>query len=248
MTTNLTELGIPDDMSVERQEDHRAMTNTARVTAIFRNHRQELIRLIQEAAQEERTSCFGAIAWLTDMEILQALRGLTCAMIVQKEDFLRPDTMPEQPDWPDKLRAAYQALREPAERYMMPGVAKGLSTSGDPSVEPVRCVGERPERGRINPKMHNKFLVFAKSRNTIRIEKYGEYAYEIPEVEWEPYAVWTGSFNFTEAAHNSWENSVYIESEEIAQSYLNEWAQLLAFSEPLDWTSEYVEPEWRIGT
>ena len=39
-----------------------------------------------------------------------------------------------------------------------------------------------------------------------------------------------------------------IEDEAIAQAYYNEWNQLAALSEPLDWDSEWCHPEWRIGT
>ena len=34
----------------------------------------------------------------------------------------------------------------------------------------------------------------------------------------------------------------------IAQAYLDEWCQLLALSEQLDWEDPYVTPQWRIGT
>ena len=63
---------------------------------------------------------------------------------------------------------------------------------------------------------------------------------------WRPHSVWTGSYNITANAELSWENAT-IRSEESPRR-INEWCQLMAFSEPLDWESEYVEPEWRIGT
>ncbi len=61
-----------------------------------------------------------------------------------------------------------------------------------------------------------------------------------------PYAVWTGSFNFTHNASRSFENAVYIEDEKIAQAYVDEYVQLLALSESLDWESECAEPDMRI--
>lgn len=60
--------------------------------------------------------------------------------------------------------------------------------------------------------------------------------------------VWTGSYNFTQNAERSWENAVIIRDPVIADAYLREWAQLYSLSEPLDWKSPYVAPEWRIGT
>jgi len=52
--------------------------------------------------------------------------------------------------------------------------------------------------------MHNKFLVFLSS-------------------ELRPYAVWTGSFNFSANASRSLENAVYIEDAAIAGAYLQAW-------------------------
>jgi phosphatidylserine/phosphatidylglycerophosphate/cardiolipin synthase-like enzyme len=68
------------------------------------------------------------------------------------------------------------------------------------------------------------------------------------EPVFEPAAVWTGSFNFTNNGGDSIENAVIIHDPVIATAYLNEWAQVFALSEPLDWESEYIAPEWRIGT
>ena len=49
-------------------------------------------------------------------------------------------------------------------------------------------------------------------------------------------------------ATKSLENTVIIHSKKVAQAYFNEWAQITALSEPLDWESEWSAPEWRIGT
>ncbi|HEY9640318.1 MAG TPA: hypothetical protein V6C57_07530 [Coleofasciculaceae cyanobacterium] len=64
----------------------------------------------------------------------------------------------------------------------------------------------------------------------------------------EPYAVWTGSFNMSENATKSLENAVYIQDKAIARAYYNEWAQIEALSEPLDWETAWSEPEWRVGS
>ncbi len=84
--------------------------------------------------------------------------------------------------------------------------------------------------------MHNKFLVFARitheqDRDTIT-----------------PYAVWTGSFNFTVNAVASLENALYLTSPEIVGAFFEEFGQIMALSEPLDWESDWMTPEWRIGT
>jgi hypothetical protein len=55
--------------------------------------------------------------------------------------------------------------------------------------------------------MHNKFIILLQEN--------------------QPYAVITGSFNYTYSANTNWENIVYIESEEIALSYLEEYNKIL---------------------
>ena len=85
--------------------------------------------------------------------------------------------------------------------------------------------------------MHNKFLVFCKWKrgiNGCRVV--------VPE------SVWTGSFNFTYNAGNSFENAILINNKEIAMAYFKEYAQIAALSEPLEWESEWMAPEWRIGS
>ena len=43
--------------------------------------------------------------------------------------------------------------------------------------------------------------------------------------------------NLTDTVDHSWENAVFIDSPDIARGYLDEWVQLFAMSEPLDWRS-----------
>jgi len=76
--------------------------------------------------------------------------------------------------------------------------------------------------------MHHKFLVFLSAG--------------VPSV------VWTGSFNFTHNGEASLENAVIIHSREIAEVYYSEWQQIFSLSEPLDWSAQWMEPEYRIGT
>lgn len=71
---------------------------------------------------------------------------------------------------------------------------------------------------------------------------------QIYHADYKPYAVWTGSFNFSDNGTKSFENAVVIEDVAIAEAYLEEWGQIAALSEPLDWSSEWMAPEWRIGT
>jgi phosphatidylserine/phosphatidylglycerophosphate/cardiolipin synthase-like enzyme len=87
------------------------------------------------------------------------------------------------------------------------------------------------------PRMHHKFIVFC--RNEESTSGYSNY---------EPYAVWTGSFNFTKNAGFSFENAVFLRDERLAMAYFREYAEIAAISEPLNWDSEWIQPQWRDGS
>lgn len=86
------------------------------------------------------------------------------------------------------------------------------------------------------PRMHNKFIIFAKK----------DIDYEDPEsgsrMKISPYAVWTGSFNITKNAGMSFENALYITDMTIVNAYYQEFAQITALSESLNWFKDWVEP------
>lgn len=229
---NLNELGVPTDGDPEAQVDH-GMSAVAKIDVIFRSQRARLISEIQQSAV-----VLGCVAWLTDSAVLQALAKCEhVSIIVQKEDFLRPDLGPRQP-WAQNLRQLYGALPSPLTRYDLPGVVPSLSYACDPSIAPVRCVGNHNRDKRAaSPRMHNKFLVFC---------EWGRDRQGAPSLV--PRRVWTGSYNISANAAASWENAVLIHSAEIAEAYALEFGQIMAFSEALDWTSDWVAPEYRIGT
>ena len=140
------------------------------------------------------------------------------------------------------------------DRYYIGGLVSSLSVSYSPSIAPVRCVGNyNSDKKPAMPRMHNKFLIFCSAEvERLLIPADSEYSsgppFEEEFVRFVPYAVWTGSFNLTFNAANSLENAVYITNEDVVDAYFKEWQQILALSEPLDWTKAWVEPEWRIGT
>jgi hypothetical protein len=229
---NLNNLKIRHDNSYFQDlEDHSNSWQDKPVEVLFRNLEDRLVRLIK---------CYpmvvGCAAWLTSEPILQALSTRSIvSILVQKEDFLRPD-LDNGPHSKEKLRAMYASLPTSQRLFHQAEVAR-LSYGGDPDLAAVRCVGICPKFKRVMPRMHHKFLVFCDI-----VTKDG------CVVHFRNCTVWTGSFNLTKNATNSFENAVVIRDEEVANSYYGEWAQLLALSEPLNWETEYVEPEWRIGS
>ena len=231
-TINLNEMGVPTDGHPEAQVDY-GMSAVAKIDVVFRNQRARLIDEIQRSAV-----VLGCVAWLTDNAVLQALAKCEhVSIVVQKEDFLRPD-LGHQGSWTQNLRHLYGALPSPLTRYSLPGGVANLSYASDPSIAPVRCVGHHNRDKRAaSPRMHNKFLIFC---------EYGCDENGDPSVV--PRRVWTGSYNISANAAASWENAVLIDSAEIAGAYAREYAQIMAFSEALDWTSDWVAPDYRIGS
>jgi hypothetical protein len=216
------------------------VTDSAKVEVCFRDIEARLVNKINQYK-----CVVGCVAWLTNERILKALAKLNqVSIIVQKEGFLRPDTNPK-PGWDNKLRRLYSNLSS-IYRPTMPGMVQDLSTgSSEEGCDSIRCAGIYNEnRKAASPRMHHKFLVFCESKSPIL----DEFGYSSNDWNYAPKEVWTGSFNLTENGINSLENIVIISSEEIAWAYYHEWTQVLAISEPLDWTEPYVEPEWRLGS
>jgi hypothetical protein len=232
---DLNKFKLDSDGNFEGNLSDNSVLSNNSVSVYFRDIENKLLSHIAKA-----DAVFGAVAWLTSDLILDALSKLSDgSIVVQKEDFLRPD-IGASSNWKQRLREKYSRLRCGLTRYSFPNILSSMSVASDPSIDPVRCVGNHNrDKKTASPRMHNKFLVFAKiQRNDDDFE---------PEMI-EPYAVWTGSFNFTINSTKSLENALYITDPVIVKAFFNEYSQIAAMSEPLDWTSDWVEPEWRIGT
>jgi len=226
---SLHDLKILSDSTYENQKNHSStFSSIDRVDVVFRGHKERLLGLISKFDWVA-----GCIAWLTDIDILNALAACKCvSLVVQKEDFLRPDTE-KLPKWKERLRNAYEAV-EASNRFLWPGLKGGLSVCYGDGNEAIRCVGNyNRDRASAFPRMHNKFLIFGNNEK-----------FEGPRFT----TTWTGSFNITYNATRSFENAVVVYNAEVAKAFYDEYAQIYAFSERLDWEHDWVAPEFRIGT
>jgi hypothetical protein len=231
---NLNELQIPTDgLGGEPLSDFGV--STPLVDVHFRKLDAALIHLIGEA--EVVVDC---VAWLTHRGILDALaktRGVS--LVVQKEDFLRPDS-DSNGSFARDLRCRYEAL--PTNDRLSFPFLRNMSSCGDPTIDAVRCVGfHNGSRAPASPRAHHKFAVFCREIEDCS-DPDGDYRMV------KPYAVWTGSFNFTQNACASFENAVVFRDPAIVRAYFSEFEQVCALSERCDWTEAWAEPEWRIGT
>lgn len=264
---NLNKLTIRTDGSdPQKLKDPSCAVESAAVECIFKNLEQRLITEIYK-----HKYVFGCVAWLTHLDILSAFatREGVC-VVVQKEDFLRPDG--GGGPYKDQLRQAYKKL--PSVFKFTEGfeLVDRLNVCADTNIDAVRCCG-LGGRDTNRPRCHHKFLVFCdypqlvedkvpgswKSSGDASPDWAGIEDADLRDTVWSdaaciqktglcPKKVWTGSFNFTKNAVQSFENAVIISDEMIARAYMREFEQIVALSEELDWASEYVAPEYRIGT
>lgn len=232
MIHNLNRSEISNDEGPDLPLENNNFQNGG-VSIYFRDIENQLIEKIKRAE-----SIFGCVAWLTNRKILEAMwLKKYVSIVVQKEDFLKPD-IHQSSGWKKELRDSYSVIGGYVGRPSLPLVGE-MSYCNDPDISGVRCVGNSNQNKKPSfPRMHNKFLVFANSTQPDPSE-YPKFI---------PISVWTGSFNFSHCATQSFENAVYIQSQSIAESYFKEFCQILALSEPLDWESEWMQPEWRIGS
>ena len=241
---NLNDLSIPVDGGPDQSLTDFSTTITSphfdTVEVIFRNQEKRLVELITAFKDG---AIFGCVAWLTSVPILKALEKCkNVQIIVQKEDFLRPDIDTNNMDkWKAELWRLYNNLKCDMERHQFKKPIGHLSVCGDPTVDGVRCVGNHNfEKKPAFPRAHHKFLVFCK---VTEAEESTNYI---------PVALWTGSFNMTKNATNSLENVLYFTDasgdNEIINAFLNEHHQIFAVSESLNWNEVWTTPEFRIGT
>jgi phosphatidylserine/phosphatidylglycerophosphate/cardiolipin synthase-like enzyme len=174
----------------------------------------------------------GCVAWLTSKDILQALEDKLVSIIVQKEDFLRPDE--DDHENRREIKRLYSNLT-PVRRDQLPDTALNYCAMGDftwGKEGAVRCVGHSSPRKQVStPRMHHKFVIFCKRNRS----------------KFEPYSVWTGSFNFSETASKCAENAIVLNDSKIVDGYMQEYGALAAISEPLNWTSRWCAPQYKLG-
>ena len=213
------------------------------VTVYFRDLPAHLIQHIEAADY-----VFGCVAWFTHTAVLDALaKKKGVFVVVQKEDFLRPDVGNQQKE---DLRRRYRSLPCLPRNHFGGTVLSMMSFASINPENAVRCVGNHNTDKVPNaPRAHHKFLVFGRSipkptdREDLVGELWGNHK-DLIKLQ----SVWTGSFNVTHNAGNSLENAVLLTQPAIVRAYVEEFAQVAALSESLNWNTAWSSPEWRLGT
>lgn len=231
---------LDDKKSPSMLKDNSLHSN-GDVTVYFKGIESQVLSQIKLA-----DAVFGAVAWLTNYRILNELKRKDNVLIVlEKEEYLKKSYSEEyENDKPKKkaekrnkttLRTKYKELTLELTPYELGGIFENFSGEGNPVLESIRCVGSVESFS----KMHNKFIVLAK------VNKTTEYTLgiEIKKSIVKPYAVLTGSFNFSVNATNSLENCLLITEQKIVDAYYSEFLQILAVSENREWQCDTPKPD-----
>ncbi|WP_248581604.1 hypothetical protein [Nocardioides sp. InS609-2] len=172
----------------------------------------------------------GCVAWITSGRILDALATRPVALVVQKENWWKKTDTRGQ-----TLAGRYAGLTGglAASAFPPPLATKtfrGKPVPNDLVLAPISCIGYSRAQSRFAPLMHHKFIV------RCRIEKTGAVEVLVP------LAAWTGSFNFSGNANDSFENALEIHDPVIAAAYLAEFALMASLSESMNWRTAAPRP------
>lgn len=230
---NLNSLSIPGDGANVPQNNFSA--GNGNIEVYFKNIEEEIIKKI-----EQYDCVIGCVAWLTNENILKALsKKKECIIIIQEEDFLRPDTSfnGDKLKWAKKMKKLYNALSGGNnEFYTYLGIS--ICCSHENGIR--RCGYLNKNKLPAFPRMHNKFIICYNYIN----ENFSNLSESIDG------EVITGSYNYTENGNNSLENIVCIKDKTIVEAYSRQFGEISLLSVPLDWNKEWApnKSELRYGT
>lgn len=212
----------PIDLNKIKKDGVHQILNDCSIQPYFENIESHLTSHIEKASY-----VIGCVAWLSNRDIIQTLsekKGVK--IIVNKEEYLNSNMTLGQ-------RFCYQCLR--GKYNDVTDLLKVDCECCQKNVKECqnfikifdKLCDDSSERdhailtcGIVNnfSKMHHKFLIFLNDR-------------------FEPYGVWTGSYNLSYTSNFSLENALYITEQSVINEYLKEFIAIYPFSEHHDWNS-----------
>jgi len=212
------------------QNDYSIINGKLDVEVCFKEIEDFIISKI-----EKHSYIVGCVAWLTNKNILKALsKKSNVSIIVQEEDFLRPDSSFDghKTNWKNKIRCLYDNLPKRCI-YLMDLSGESINVAGDQGeiIGGIRRLGKlNTEKSPAFPRMHNKFIVCYDGGGLSDGGKIlnGE--------------VLTGSFNFSENSNNSLENVVCLKDPDIVDAFIKQYTEICLMSVELDWNGDW-EPQ-----
>jgi len=199
---------------------HSTSNNDNTLEVYFEDIEDKIIEKIRKA-----DLVFGCIAWLTNEKILKEMAKKHCIIVIQEEDFLRPDINfdGDKKQWKNKIYELYTKLEGEYLCAIIPDInyCGGVNTG-------VRRFGFiNKDKSPAFPRMHNKFIICAK------------YNTEDHNITMTFNEVITGSYNYTYNSTNSIENIMCVKDEKIVNAYFENFKDILVCSVPLDWSAEW---------
>jgi len=145
---------------------NKKTSNKAKISVFFNDLESELISLINDADE-----VYGCVAWLTNKNIISAIsKKHRASIIVQKEDFLRPDFDGYSNE---KLRQLYGLIKGSERILFQNDILSSMEVADSRGFDGVRCVGNcNSEKSPCHPRMHNKFIVFCRTDASVALDFY----------------------------------------------------------------------------
>jgi len=215
---NLNNIKVNNEHITSEQNDFSLIGDEKDIEIYFKNIEKQIINKIKKY-----NHVVGCIAWLTNENILVELaKKKSVLIIVQEEDFLRPDTNFDgnNKKWKKKIFKLYNKLKINKENIWL-GCGISYCRTVDSGIRRLGKVNE----GKLPafPRMHNKFIICYNDKYDNEIN--GE--------------ILTGSYNYTENSNNSLENVVCIKDKKIVSRYYQQFAEIAIMSVSLDWNGEW---------
>ena len=244
---NLNNLDIVSD-DFSRVDKNNFENQVASVSAYFRDIKKELLHAISKA-----DAVFGCAAWLTDDDVINALNSVpNISIVVSHSTYNAKSKML-------KSHKNWIKLRDIATKFnhfhtIIGDYAECIKLGqSDDAIAPLLVLdpknfGTSTEDKTADSMLHNKFLIFAKVFfDKDQVQSGAAYYYSAGSRSGQfspdqflqmtakptivPFAVWTGSFNFSANANSHLENAVLIHNERIAEAYFNEFSQIYSLSQ-----------------
>jgi hypothetical protein len=224
---NLNEILTNDADGDGKQKDFSTKGENNEIEVYFKNIEKTIINKIKQYKY-----VVGCVAWLTNKNILKELaKCKSVLIIVQEEDFLRPDTNfnGDKLKWKEKIKKLYSKLEKGPIDSMCWGVNSGRDDSIETGIRRFGLVNEK--KIPAFPRMHNKFIF---CYNELEYIMNGDEYKFITDGE-----VITGSYNYTENSNNSLENIIGIKDKKIINGYFKQFVEISTMSMPLNWDGEW---------
>lgn len=217
---NLNNLLLNADGGCKPEKQSDFSKNSKDIDVYFKNIEDIIVEKIRTS-----NNIVGCVAWLTNKRILKELsKKETVCIVVQDEDFLRPDIGFDgnKQKFKETMKNLYDKI--PNNEIYLTNLGINMMRSVESGIR--RCGYINKDKVPAFPRMHNKFIICDNKE------------------------VITGSFNYTENSTNSLENIVCIREKSIVDAYYHQFGDIVVMSVPLNWEGQWKpsESELRYGS